>query len=141
MAAAAVDPIQDILDENLEMSEFFEIEAQVDDAEQRSKVIKGGFWDLPDPQTKTVEFAQQVCKVIRAQGGSHDATNVSVFTEMGLSRLIQCCVYIYMVQRPLDYAAINQDHLVRTSEWFDSLKEAKDDTAVAKYTAGCDKRV
>jgi hypothetical protein len=43
MAAAAVDPIMDIFDNNIEMSEFLEIEAQVNDAEQRSKLIRGGF--------------------------------------------------------------------------------------------------
>jgi hypothetical protein len=48
MAQAAVDLIQDILDNNPEMSDFLEIEAQVNDAEQRLKLIRGGFWDLTD---------------------------------------------------------------------------------------------
>jgi adenylate cyclase class IV len=43
MVAAVVDPIQEILDEIPEMSDFLEIEAHVDDAEQRSKIIIGGF--------------------------------------------------------------------------------------------------
>jgi hypothetical protein len=39
MAAAAVDPIQDILDGNPHMSDFLEIEAQVDDAVEGSLLL------------------------------------------------------------------------------------------------------
>jgi hypothetical protein len=53
-----VDPIQDILDGNPHMSDFLEIEAQVDDAAQRLKTTRGGFWDLTELQNKTVEFAK-----------------------------------------------------------------------------------
>ena len=53
MAAAAVDPIQDILDNHTDMSDFLEIEAQVDDPEQRARIISSGFWDLQELQTKT----------------------------------------------------------------------------------------
>jgi hypothetical protein len=46
MAAAAVDPIQDILDNHGDMSDFLEIEAQVDDPEQRARIIQSSFLDL-----------------------------------------------------------------------------------------------
>jgi hypothetical protein len=70
MAAAAVDPIQDILDGHTDMSDFLEIEARVDNPEQRARTIQGGFWDLNDLQNKTPEVAKKVCKVIRHQRGN-----------------------------------------------------------------------
>jgi hypothetical protein len=129
MATAAVDPIQDILDGHTDMSDFLEIEAQVDDPELRARIIQGGFWDLPDLQTQTPEFARKVCKVIRHQRGNQAASAVSVFTEMTLCRLILYCAYTYMVQRPLDNADID---LERIQEWFETKKKAKDDSSVAK---------
>ena len=51
------------------------------------------------------------------------------------------CVHTYMVQRPLDYADIDQDHLERIQNWFETQKEAKDNYSVAKCTDGNDKRI
>jgi hypothetical protein len=42
---------------------------------------------------------------------------------------------------PWTYDEINQDHLERIEEWFGTKKEAKDDSSVAKYTDGNDKRI
>jgi hypothetical protein len=140
MAAAAVDPIQDILDWYTDMSDFLEIDAQVNDPEQRARIIQGGFWDLTDLQNKTPEFAKKVCKVIRHQRGNQAASAVSVFTEMTLIRLILYCVYTYMVQRPLDYNDIDQDRLERIQDWFETKKETNDNSAVVKFTDGCNKR-
>ena len=140
MAAAAVDPIQDILDGHTDMSDFLEIEAQVNDAEQRSRIIQGGFWDLTELQNKTPEFAKKVCKVIRHQRGNQAASAVSVFTEMALIRLILYCAYTWMVGRALDYNDIDQDRSERIQDWFETKKEAKDDSAVAKFTDGCNNR-
>ena len=81
MAAAAVDPIQDILDNHGDMADFLEIEAQVDDPEQRARIITSGFWDLQELQNKSPEFAEKVCKVLRHQRGNRTASAVSVFTE------------------------------------------------------------
>jgi hypothetical protein len=140
MAAAAVDPIQDILDGHTDMSDFLEIEAQVDDAEQQSRIIQGGFWDLTELQNKMPEFAKKVCKVIRHQRGNQAASAVSVFTEMTLIRLILYCAYTWTVDRPLDYTDIDQDRLERIQDWFETKKEVKDDSAVTKFTDGCNKR-
>ena len=65
-----MDPIQDILDDHPDMSDFLDIEAQVDDPEQRSRIIQSGFWDLQELQTKTPAFLEKVCKVLRHQRGN-----------------------------------------------------------------------
>ena len=76
-----MDPVQDILDNHTDMSDFLEIEAQVDDPEQRSRIITSGFWDLQELQTKTPAFAEKVSNVLRRQRGPREASAVSVFTE------------------------------------------------------------
>jgi hypothetical protein len=35
---------------------------------------------------------------------------------------------------------IDQDRLERIQKWFETKKEAKDDSAVGKFTDGCNKR-
>ena len=140
MAATAVDPIQDILDNHGDMSDFLEIEAQVDDPEQRVRIIQSGFWDLQELQNKMPEFAEKVCKVLRHQRGNRRASAISVFTESILCRLILYCGYAHMVQRALDYYNMNQDRLDRIQDWFETKKEAKDDNTVAKFTDSCTKR-
>jgi hypothetical protein len=72
--------------------------------------------------------------------GNHAASAVSVFTEMTLIRLVYYCIFTWMVMRPLDFEDINQERLERIEEWFETKKEAKDDSAVAKFTDGCNKR-
>jgi hypothetical protein len=134
------DPIQEILDEHPDVSDFLEIEAQVGDSEQRARLITGGFWDLVDLQNETTAFPKQFCEVIRAVQGNHAASAVSVFAEMTLIRFVLCGVCTHMVMRPLDFEDINQDRLERNEEWFEPKKEAKDDTAVTKFTDGCNKR-
>ena len=124
MAAAAVDPIQDILDNHTDMSDFLEIEAQVDDPEQRSRIITSGFWDLQELQTKTPAFAEKVSNVLRRQRGPREASAVSVFTEGVLCKLICYCFYTWMVMRPLEFQDINQDRLDRIADWFETKKEA-----------------
>ena len=103
MAAAAVDPIQDILDNHTDMSDFLEIEAQVDDPEQRARIISSGFWDLQELQTKTPVFSEKVCNVLRRQRGPREASAVSVFTEGVLGKLIYYCLYTNMVMRALGF--------------------------------------
>ena len=135
-----MDPIQDVLDDHPTMSDFLEIEAQVDDPEQRSRIIQSGFWDLQELQTKTPAFAEKVCKVLRHQRGNRRASAILVFTESVSCNLILWCSHTWTVQRALDCNEINQDRLERIHGWFETKKEAKDDNAVATFTDSCNKR-
>ena len=134
MAAAVVDPIQEYSGQShRDMSDFLEIEAQVDDPEQRARIIQSGFWDLQELQNKMPEFAKKVCKVLRHQRGNRRASAISVFTEItsdaGSSSTVATT---WMVQRALDYKNIDQDRLERIQAWFETKKEAKDDTCCGK---------
>ena len=113
--------------------------AQVDDPEQRARIISSGFWDLQELQTKTPVFSEKVCNVLRRQRGPREASAISVFTETVLGNLIYYCVYTHAVMRALDFQDINQDRLDRIADWFETKKEAKDDNVVAKFTDGCNK--
>ena len=84
MAAAAVDPIQDILDNHANMSDFLEIEAQVDDPEQRSRIISSGFWDLQELQTKTRPLLRRFAASSGARGDPEEL-------QRSQSSLKECC--------------------------------------------------
>jgi hypothetical protein len=78
MAAAAVDPIHDILDGHTDMSDLLEIEAQVDDAEQQSRIIQGGFWDLTELQNnKKTPCVCQSTQIMGLKACTHSHLSVA----------------------------------------------------------------
>ena len=140
MTAAAVDPIQDILDNHSDMADFLEIEAQVDDPEQRARIITK--WLLG-----STGVTEQVARV-RGEGlqgaetSERQQSSISSFSLHGVcSMQVDPLLFLHQhCAETLGLHDINQDRLDRIQEWFDTKKEAKDDNAVAKFTDSCIKR-
>jgi hypothetical protein len=114
--------VNPVLEEFAGMSLFLESVALIANPVMRYKVITNGFKDLEELAKKKPSHAKQACSVIRKSTGTALTKDISTDQEEVLKRLIQWCIYTYVVGRDLDFDDATEENLQLAGEWF-TLKE------------------
>ena len=125
--------VNPVLEEYSGMSLFLEEVALITNPIMRYKVITNGFKDLEELAKKKPEHAQKACSVIRKSTGSVLTKDISIDQELVLKRLIQYCIYIYVVNRELNFEGATEENLNLVGEWFDLKEKEPDPVEIPKF--------
>jgi hypothetical protein len=128
----AMAQVNAVLEEYAGMSVFLENVALITNPTMRYKVIINGFKDLEDLTKMDPDHAKLACNVIRKSTGTAQTKDISTDQETILKRLIQWCIYTYIVERDLDLEDATPENLQRVGEWFKLLEKEPDPDEITR---------